>query len=124
MYRVSPLTYFLEGLAIAGVAGTTIQCSSSEMLQIPLPSGMEDCTTYLAAYLKGAGGYLSDSDPNPNTCSLCPISQVDTVLQMLGIGTSKVTSWRNVGILIGYVVFDVALVFGLYYLLRHPRSRQ
>ncbi|KAF5125052.1 ZEB2-regulated ABC transporter 1 [Metarhizium anisopliae] len=123
MYRVSPLTYYLEGIAIAGIAGIRVQCSPVEMLHVPLPPGYGSCQTYLEAYMRDTGGYVVNSESADGPCAFCPVSRADTVLKSLGLSTHKSTAWRNVGILTGYIVFDVICVFALYYLLRVPRFK-
>ncbi|KAH0592274.1 hypothetical protein MHUMG1_10020 [Metarhizium humberi] len=123
MYRVSPLTYYLEGIAIAGIAGIRVQCSSVEMLHVPLPPGYGSCRTYLEAYMRDTGGYVVNSESADGPCVFCPVSRADTVLRSLGLSTDKSVAWRNVGILTGYIVFDVICVFALYYLLRVPRFK-
>lgn len=123
MYNISPLTYFLEGIAIAGIAGISVQCSPVELLHIPLPPGNYNCHDYLKAYIRDKGGYVVNSGSTNGPCVFCPVSMADTVLRSLGMNTNKSTAWRNVGILIGYVVFDVFCVFALYYLVRVPRRK-
>lgn len=123
MYRVSPLTYFLEGMAITGTSGTNITCSKVEMLQIPMQAEAKTCGEYMAAYMREVEGALENSDSTTGPCLYCPISQSDTVLRSLGMSTNKSIAWRNAGILIGYVIFDILLVFVLYYLLRVPKKR-
>lgn len=122
MYRVSPLTYFFEGLAIAGVAGVTVECAKKEIIKIPAPSDMKTCGEYLAPFIKRAGGYLSNSDQQgAEECRYCPVARADVVLDSIGMGMSKNTAWRNVGIAFGYIGFNILLVFALYWICRVPR---
>uniref|UniRef100_A0A1Y1NHX7 ABC transporter domain-containing protein n=1 Tax=Photinus pyralis TaxID=7054 RepID=A0A1Y1NHX7_PHOPY len=123
MYRVSPLTYYLEGIAIAGIAGIRVQCSAVEMLHVPLPPGYASCEKYLEAYMRDTAGYVVNSESADGPCVFCPVSRADIVLKSLGLSTDKSIAWRNVGILAGYIVFDVICVFALYYLLRVPRFK-
>jgi ATP-binding cassette subfamily G (WHITE) protein 2 (PDR) len=119
MYRVSPLTYFLEGLAIAGISGSKVTCSPVEKLHIPLPPGESTCMEYLKPYADVNGGsILASSD---GKCTYCPISEANRVLESLGMATDKAIAWRNFGLLAAYVVFNIVAIFALYYVARVPR---
>jgi ABC-type multidrug transport system permease subunit len=122
MHRVSPLTYFLEALAIAGISGVKVDCSNIELLKIPMPSGQSDCGQYLAEYMKTATGTLMNAGSGASDCMYCPVSEADVVLQTLGMGTDKARGWRNLGIMGGFILFDVVAIFGIYYLARVPRK--
>lgn len=61
MYRVSPLTYFLEGLAIAGISEKSVSCAAIEMLPIELPVDAGSCGEYLEAYMRTAGGHIANT---------------------------------------------------------------
>jgi ABC-type multidrug transport system permease subunit len=122
MYRVSPLTYILEGLAIAGISGTTVACSAVEMLEVILPPDMGTCEEYMAAYIQSAGGYIANGSESSGYCLYCPVSDANMVLQSLGMGTEKMRAWRNLGLMAVYVVFDVLAVFLIYWLARVPRK--
>lgn len=124
MYRVSPLTYILEGLAIAGISGTSVACSAVEMLEVILPPNMGTCEEYLLAYIQTAGGYVANSDDSSGLCQYCPVSDANTVLRVLGMGTEKKRAWRNMGFMAAYVVFDILAVFLIYWLARVPRKRR
>ena len=87
MYRLLPLTYFLEGAAIVGVPNTDISCSPIELLQVDLPPGSGACGHYMAAYLETVGGNLVNPISNTGPCGFCPISDADSVLRGLSMGT-------------------------------------
>jgi ABC-type multidrug transport system permease subunit len=125
MYRVSPLTYFLEGLAIAGISGVSVACSQIERLAIPLPSGRGSCGDYLAAYVQsGGGGTILEPDSTIGPCDFCPISNADVVLHSLNMATDKARAWRNVGLMAVYVVINIIAIFGIYFLARVPRKKK
>ncbi|KAI4597290.1 hypothetical protein KJ359_004395 [Pestalotiopsis sp. 9143b] len=122
MYRVSPLTYLLEGLAVAGLAHTEVTCSVKNSLRIPLPpdSAGASCGDYLAAFAESAGGVVL----NPSSysdCRYCTVSSVDMILASFGMSPQH--TWRNVGILAVYVVFNILMTFGIYWLARVPKAR-
>ncbi|KAJ3572602.1 hypothetical protein NPX13_g4994 [Xylaria arbuscula] len=63
MCRVSPLTYLLEGLTVAGLADARIHCSDIETLHVPLPSSSTSavnghattCGQYLQPFIEATG---------------------------------------------------------------------
>lgn len=119
MYRASPLTYVMNGLVIAGVAGTRVSCSAGEMLRVALPSNGEMMTTtcgeYLGAYARSANGDVV----NPGDfgrCLYCPIRDTDALLE--GIGMDTRGGWRLIGFVSVYVAFNIVGTFGLYWAIR------
>ncbi|KAM4066414.1 ABC-2 type transporter [Hirsutella rhossiliensis] len=119
MNRASPLTYFVDGLAIAGLANAQVTCSAVEMLHIELPSSSKlsgTCGDYLGPYIRAAGGYLSDPGATRD-CQYCRINDANSFLRALDIETDG-NPWRNAGFLAVYVVFDAVAVFALYWLVR------
>lgn len=129
MYYASPLTYFLEGLAIAGVAGTRVFCSGVEMLHTDVPPSFSPsaagrtCGDYLGPYARATGGYVANPDAAAD-CRFCQVSEADTVLRTLGMDPRAAVAWRNVGIMAAYVVFNVAATFGVYWLVRGSRTKK
>lgn len=115
MYRVSPLTYIVSGIAATGLHGRNASCSTNEMNVFDPPSGMT-CGEYLAPYFSAqAPGYLS-SPESLTSCSYCPLSTADQFLAVSAIDWD--TRWRNLGIGWAYVVFNVVMTVVLYYLCR------
>lgn len=114
MYRVSPLTYIVDGIAATGLHGNTVQCSASE-IQIFDPPDIMTCGAYLETYLSKALGQLL----NPlatKQCQYCPLSNADQMLALSGISWS--TRWRNFGIIWAYIVFNIFMAMVLYYAFR------
>ncbi|KAI0188150.1 ABC-2 type transporter-domain-containing protein [Xylaria flabelliformis] len=120
VYYASPLTYFIKGVLIAGLANTQLTCSTIELLRIRLPSNSisETCSKYLGPYLQLAGGYIEHSD-NATDCLYCPADSTNAVLESFGIDIQS--RWQNVGFLVVYVVFNILATFGIYWLLRVPK---
>lgn len=123
MYRVSPLTYFLEGLAAAGISGASVRCSSIETIEIALPSslGYHTCGDYLEEYINDAGGFVVNPSATSD-CQFCPVSNADAVLASLGMNTQHV--WRNVGLIAVYISFNLVAIFAVYWLVRLPKKRK
>ncbi|RYP91933.1 hypothetical protein DL770_001907 [Monosporascus sp. CRB-9-2] len=84
MYRVSPLTYFAEGLTVAGLANANVTCSAVELLHINVPreSAGQTCGSYLGPYIERAGGYLENPTDTAG-CRYCPVSKANPALASL-----------------------------------------
>jgi ATP-binding cassette subfamily G (WHITE) protein 2 (SNQ2) len=120
MYRVSPFTYLIEGLVGQGlyfnllfvielnsssvIGGQPIICASTELVPIVPPDGLT-CVNYMGPFMSYAGGYLT----NPNAtsgCLYCPFQTTDQYLYS-AFNIEYSHRWRDVGILFGYIVFNV-----------------
>lgn len=118
MYRVSPQTYLMNGLATAGLSNTKVTCSSIESLHIDsLPPGRSSCGEYLGAYAEVAKGYVVNPNATAN-CQYCPLSETNDLLATFEMAKDSV--WRNVGLVAVYVVFNIFITFGFYRLARMP----
>jgi ATP-binding cassette subfamily G (WHITE) protein 2 (PDR) len=114
MYRVSPFTYWVGGIASTQLHGRAIECSTAETSIFDPPSG-QTCGQYLASYLTTAPGTLQ----NPNDtagCQYCSLSNGDQFLAGSNIYYSE--RWRNYGIVWVYVIFNIAAATLLYYIFR------
>lgn len=121
MYRVSPQTYLVDGLVVAGLANSEITCSPTEALRIDqLPSNVTSCGSYLEAYAKTHGGYVINPEA-VSGCQYCPLSSTNSLLAGLGVQTGQ--PWRFVGLVLVYVVFNILVTFGFYRLARRPWKR-
>lgn len=114
MYRVSPMTYFVAGMAATMLHGRQVQCSTDEV-SIFQPPAQQTCQQYMAPYLQAAPGYLINPDATSD-CSYCSVTVADTFLGGVNIYWSE--RWRNFGLMWVYVVFDIAVAVLVYYLFR------
>ncbi|KAF2684609.1 hypothetical protein K458DRAFT_367108 [Lentithecium fluviatile CBS 122367] len=119
VYRASPLTYFIDGTVVAGLANTAIKCSDVEMLRISPPAGRM-CGDYLSHWIDAAGGYLKDPAATRD-CEYCQISDTNILLSAFGIRVGD--RWHNVGYLTVYVCFNILATFAIYWVARERRSR-
>ncbi|VUC23836.1 unnamed protein product [Clonostachys rosea] len=122
MYRLSPLTYLTEGLALSGLGNATVVCSDIELLNVSLPRNSSNgvtCAQYLEAHIKLVGGSVLNPE-GTDQCQVCPIANADTILALFGMRSG--VAWRNVGIMAAYVVFNMLATFGIYWLARVPRK--
>ena len=114
MYRVSPLTYIVDGIAATALHGEPVVCSQSETLVFEPVVGMT-CGAYLQAYLMQAPGKLLN--PSSTTeCHYCPLSNSDQFLATSSITWD--TRWRNFGIVWAYIVFNIVMSMVLYHTFR------
>lgn len=116
MYRVSPMTYFVAGMAGTMLGGRRVECASDEVSTFSPPSG-QTCQQYLQPYQVATqyAGYLLN--PSSTTeCNYCQISNADTFLAGSGIYYGQ--RWRNWGIMWAYVAFNTAAAVLLYYFFR------
>jgi ATP-binding cassette subfamily G (WHITE) protein 2 (PDR) len=97
MYRVSPLTYWVAGIAAAMLHGGQ----------------------YMAAYLTQAPGTLANPDATTD-CSYCGLRVADQYLNGSNIYWSE--RWRNFGLMWAYIIFNIAVATFLYYFFRVRKS--
>ncbi len=121
MYRVSPLTYLMRSMFAVGVAGNPITCSSSELIWIPTPPGNQSCRDFLAPFLATAGGNLVKTGAG-GECVYCPLATTDEFLGMFAMEYGQ--RWRDLGIVLVYIVFNWAATYALYWLVRVPKKQQ
>jgi ATP-binding cassette subfamily G (WHITE) protein 2 (PDR) len=94
MYRVSPFTYWVGGMANAMLSGRRIQCSSDEASVFNPPTG-ETCQTYLAPYLSQAPGTLQNPEATSD-CRYCSLTNADQFLGSVDIYWTD--RWRDFGL--------------------------
>ena len=114
MYRVSPFTYFVEGILSTAVANAPVVCDTSELQRFQPPAG-ETCGSYMQAYQSIAGGYLVDDSATSN-CEFCQLSNTNVFLQNFGIKYSN--RWRDFGLIWVFIIVNVAGAVLLYWLAR------
>lgn len=117
MYRVSPFTYWIGGMAATQVHNRRIVCSTAELAIFNPPSGMT-CYQYLEKYVTAAGGQLLNGDAT-SSCEYCPLTVADQFLATSGISYSE--RWRNFGIMWAYIIFNIFVAVSMYYLVRVKR---
>lgn len=118
MYRVSPFTYFVEGILGTAVANTPVQCGDDELQTFSPPSG-QTCGDYMQVYQSAAGGYLIDPAATSD-CQFCQLTSTNTFLDNFGIKYSN--RWRDFGLIWVFIIFNVFAAIGLYWLARVVRS--
>ncbi|KAG1855629.1 ABC-2 type transporter-domain-containing protein [Suillus subalutaceus] len=115
MYRVSPFTYIVEGLLGQAIGGQLINCASNELVPINPPSGLS-CAAYMDPFMSFAGGYITNPDATTQ-CLYCPYRTTDQFM-FSSFNISYSHHWRNTGIVLGNVVFNVCAIFAFTYIFR------
>ncbi|KAK9478905.1 ABC-2 type transporter-domain-containing protein [Lipomyces japonicus] len=114
MYRVSPITYFLQSLLGDVLHGGQVRCKPGEFNVFePVPG--KTCFEYAGEFAAQAGGYLA----NPNataSCEYCKWTVADQYLESVDISFGY--RWRNVGLEIAYILFNTAFIFAGFYWFR------
>ncbi|PNP43700.1 hypothetical protein TGAMA5MH_04672 [Trichoderma gamsii] len=118
MYRVSPFTYWVSAVLSTGLANTHVTCSSNELVHLEPPSG-QACGDYLSNFIGAAGGYLQDGNATSD-CSYCPIA--DTNVFLTSVSSSYAHRWRDFGIGMSFIIFNIAASLFLYWLVRMPKK--
>ncbi|KAL8994873.1 MAG: hypothetical protein Q9169_005271 [Polycauliona sp. 2 TL-2023] len=119
MNRVSPLTYLLGGMTAVGLSGLELTCGTDEIMKISVPKG-QICGPFLETYVKRMGGKLLNPEGD-NMCNVCPLAVSDDALGLLGFAASH--RWRDLGLTLAYVVFNIAVAFASYWLMRIKYGR-
>ncbi|TDL16644.1 hypothetical protein BD410DRAFT_795131 [Rickenella mellea] len=115
MYTVTPFTYLIEGLLGQAIGRNDINCAQKEFVTIVPPSG-QACAQYMQQFIARSGGYVSNPDATSN-CEFCPFRTTDEFLgRLFNIRYSH--RWRNVGIMLGFTLFNVIALYTLTYLFR------
>jgi ABC-type multidrug transport system permease subunit len=119
MYYVSPFTYLASGLLSTGVANTKIVCASNEYVKFLPPAG-QSCGSYMASYISSSGGYLIGPNSTEH-CEFCQLSNTNEYLSTVNIRYED--RWRNLGIVLVYVVVNAVGALGVYWLVRVPKRK-
>jgi ATP-binding cassette subfamily G (WHITE) protein 2 (PDR) len=117
MYRVSPFTYWVGGMAGTQVHNRQVVCSTSELSIFNPPSG-QTCMQYLQKYATAAGGQILNPEATSD-CNYCPLTVADQSLAGSGIFYSQ--RWRNFGIMWAFIAFNIFMAVTMYYLMRVKR---
>lgn len=114
MWRVSPLTYIVGGLAATTLHEREVRCAENELAVFDAPQG-QTCGQYLAEYLTQAPGQLYNPDASTG-CEYCSLSNGDQFLAASRIYWDQ--RWRNFGIGFAYIGFNIMGAVFLYWFFR------
>ena len=116
MYRVSPLTYTVGGMAGTALGGRSVICSSKEINVFDPPPG-QSCQQYLGADDMGRfNGSVVYNPTAMSACQYCSLQNGDEYLAVRSISYSQ--RWMDYGIGWAFIVFNIAAAIVLYYAFR------
>ncbi|KAL1410781.1 Multidrug resistance protein [Vanrija albida] len=118
MWRVSPFTYFVEGMLGTAVARTNVVCADIEYVHFQ-PQGGASCEAYMAPYIGVAGGYLQNPSASSD-CAFCPLNETDTFLSAFEIKYAH--RWRDFGLVWVYIIVNIVGAIFFYWLARVPKK--
>lgn len=118
MYRVSPMTYLVDGLLSSALANTGVTCADNEFLNFD-PMFNSNCFEYMKVHMDKHGGYLLDDNATSN-CQFCPISETNQYLKT--VGSNYADRWRNFGLIWVYIIFNIGASLLIYWLYRVPKK--
>lgn len=114
MYKVSPLTYFVQSLLGVILQDRKVECAAKEFNYFQPPSGLT-CQEFAGPFVQSVGGYLKDPNATSN-CAYCRYTVGAEYLATINIYQSQ--KWRNVGFFFVYIIFNIVAMLVLYYLVR------
>ncbi|KAK1972213.1 multidrug resistance protein CDR1 [Colletotrichum sublineola] len=120
MYRVSPFTYLVSSILSTGLANSKVTCSSEDYIHFSPPDNTT-CGSYMSGYIKAMGGYLENPTSRAD-CSFCPVDNTNAFLA--SISSNFDNRWRDFGIGMVYIVFNIFAALGLYWLVRMPKGKK
>ncbi|KAL6229031.1 hypothetical protein BDW75DRAFT_246098 [Aspergillus navahoensis] len=103
-YNISPLYYFIEGIGSNAMNALAITCQNSEISVFNAP-GSNTCASYAASFFEqdSATGYLVNPAAT-SRCEYCSYANGDQYIQQYDFSFSRRA--RNVGIFVGFILFN------------------
>ncbi|KAK9465563.1 ABC-2 type transporter-domain-containing protein [Lipomyces arxii] len=114
MYRVSPLTYFVQSLLSNVLHEGAVHCKPEEFNIFSPPPGLS-CFEYAGAFAENQLGYINNPNATSN-CEYCRWTVADQYLESVAANFDQ--RWRNVGFECAYILFNVAFCFFGFYIFR------
>uniref|UniRef100_A0A8H7K1S6 ABC-2 type transporter transmembrane domain-containing protein n=1 Tax=Bionectria ochroleuca TaxID=29856 RepID=A0A8H7K1S6_BIOOC len=118
MYRVSPMSYLVDGLLSSVLANTGVTCADNEFLTFD-PAFNSNCFEYMKVHMDKHGGYLLDDNATSN-CQFCPISETNQYLKT--VGSNYADRWRNFGLIWVYIICNIGASLLIYWLYCVPKK--
>ncbi|GKZ32055.1 hypothetical protein AbraIFM66950_001164 [Aspergillus brasiliensis] len=114
-YNISPLFYFIEGIGTNAMHSLQIACRDSELTTFLAPAG-ETCASYAADFLTSGDstGYLVNPDAT-GECQYCAYVDGDQYVKQYSMSYSQ--RGHNVGIFIGFILFNYTMAVLATYLI-------
>lgn len=106
MYQLDPYTRLISGLVVNGLHDLPVVCKDAEFSVFQPPTG-QTCGSWTANFISSRGGYL-DNPNSTSACRYCQFSKGDEFFE--GLGYSYSNRWRDLGILVLYVIFNMIVM--------------
>lgn len=121
MYYVDPFHYYIEGLTVNEMENIQIKCTPSDLVKFTPPPG-QTCGQYTQAFFNGSTtGYIENPNAmQPEQCGYCLYSTGEQFFET-SYSWASANKWRNFGILLLFLFFNISMVIALVYLRRKPR---
>ncbi|KAI8969237.1 ABC-2 type transporter-domain-containing protein [Mycotypha africana] len=118
MYWLDPFHYYIEGLTVNELEHLKITCTEQDLLRFTPPPG-QTCGEYTANFFaSGATGYIANPDATqPEQCGYCTFKSGPEFYETM-LGWSAANKWRNFGILIVFLMFNIVVFLALVYMKR------
>lgn len=120
MYRVSPFTYLVSSMLSTGLANTQVHCAPNEIIRFDPPAN-QTCLEYLGSYRDQMGGSILNPDAVAG-CQYCTLSESNAFLTAVNASYSH--RWRDFGIGMVYIAFNIVAALALYWLVRMPKGKK
>ena len=115
LYYLIPSTYWIGGIIAATLRNIPVVCGPGEAAYFNPPPG-QTCQQYGGAFAANAGaGYLTNPAATSD-CGYCPYSNGVEYMAILNVSPSD--KWKYLGIFIGFVFSNWALVYFFIYTVR------
>ncbi|KAJ8097450.1 ABC-2 type transporter-domain-containing protein [Lipomyces tetrasporus] len=115
IYWVNPLSWIIRALVTTAVHDVPVICDEAELATFTPPSNMT-CDEFAGYWVENHSvGMLLNPDATSN-CQFCQYTVGDDYLNQIGF--SYGTRWRDIGVFLGFVVFNVVFAYFLYYVMR------
>ncbi len=115
LYYLIPSTYWIGGVIAATLRNIPVVCGPGEAAYFNPPPG-QTCQQYAGAFAANAGaGYLTNPGAT-NDCGYCPYSNGVEYMAILNVVPGD--KWKYLGIFIGFVFSNWALVYFFIYTVR------
>jgi ATP-binding cassette subfamily G (WHITE) protein 2 (PDR) len=121
LYRISPFTYLVSGMLSTGVANASVTCSDIELLHFE-PKANMTCGDFMKDYILNTGMGEVYNPMATSDCQYCPMSSTNQFLAAVSIDYND--RWRNFGLMMVYIIFNIFGALGLYWLIRVPKKSQ
>ncbi|KAI8826193.1 ABC-2 type transporter-domain-containing protein [Fimicolochytrium jonesii] len=107
LYWIDPFHYFVEGIIGNELGGVRTICAGGDVATIIPPAG-QTCGQYFAPWFANGGPGQLVSEAATDACGFCAIKYGDDFTDQLSWSFDH--RWRNLGILVGFWMFNLVVL--------------